>query len=250
MANPYDRFDRPASPAGRPTLREQKTLSELESEYARRDADRRRIELERRRVELAEAEAARKPQPKNIGTQLREQSVLDAGKALTGAAVNARTKLPTLADQAQAAFSAAQELVTHPGFEATVGMPNPFKGGFGPVGTFPGSRARDFTSRLDNVKAQAFMQAFETLKGAGAITETEGKAATQALANLDTSVSEEQFKKNLQIYLDTIKRGYDRTQKMADVQPVPYSREMLLAEKKRRDALRVDVNPVPPSERR
>jgi hypothetical protein len=237
MANPYDRFDKPSAPRN-PTLREQKSLADLQSVYASRDAERDRLELDRRRVALAEAEAARKPQPKDIGTQLREQSVLDAGKALTGAAVNARTKLPTLADQAEAAFAAGRELVEHPGFEATVGAPNPFKGGFGPLGTFPGSRARDFTSRLDNTKAQAFLQAFETLKGAGAITEAEGKAATQALANLDTSVSEEQFKKNLQSYLDVIKRGYDRTQKTANIQPVPYSRDMLMAEKQRRAALK------------
>jgi hypothetical protein len=237
MANPYDRFDRPSAPRT-PTLREQKSLADLTGEYARRDAELRRLALEERRVAREEAEAARKPKPKDIGTQLREQSVLESGKALTGAAVNARTKLPTLADQAEMAFAAGRELVEHPGFEATVGAPNPFKGGFGPLGTFPGSRARDFTSRLDNAKAQAFMQAFESLKGAGAITEAEGKAATQALANLDTSVSEEQFKKNLQLYLDVIKRGYDRTQKTANIQPVPYSRDMLMAEKQRRAALK------------
>jgi len=236
MDNPYDRFDKRSAPA-QPTLREQKTLSELQSEYARRDADRQRLDLERRRLEREEAKPLPEG-PKNIGQKLREQSVLKSGEALTNAAVTARTKLPTLADQAEMAFSAGRELVEHPGFEATVGAPNPFKGGFGPLGTFPGSRARDFTSRLDNTKAQAFVQAFESLKGAGAITEAEGKAATQALANLDTSVSEEQFKKNMQAYLDVIKRGYDRTQKTANIQPVPYSRDMLMAEKQRRAALK------------
>jgi len=233
--------DAPAGQNRSAQLKESVTAADLVSKYAAIENERERLRLERERLE-------RTAKPQGLGEKLREQSVLKSGEALTGAATTARTKLPTLADQAQAAFAGAQELVTHPGFEASVGGPNPFKGGFGFLGTFPGSRARDFTSRLDNVKAQVFMQAFETLKGAGAITEPEGEAATKALANLDTSVSEEQFKKNLQIYLDTIKRGYERTKSMSDIQPIPYSREMLLAEKNRR--LRVDVNPVPPTERR
>jgi len=237
----------PASQNLSADIKRDKSLADLQNEYRAG-----RLQDLEAQLKILQADRLRNTPPpegpKNIGQKLREQSVLKSGEALTGASTAARTKLPTLADQAQAAFAAAQELVTHPGFEATVGMPNPFKGGFGPLGTVYGSRARDFTSRLDNVKAQAFLQAFETLKGAGAITVTEGETATKALANLDSSVSEEQFKKNLQVYLDTIKRGYERTKSMSDIQPIPYSREMLLAEKNRR--LRVDVNPVPSSERR
>jgi uncharacterized membrane protein len=228
---PPPTFGAPAPRSRSAVLKENVTAADLAAKYQAMDVERERLRLERERLERTQP-------PKNIGQQLREQSVLDSGKALTAAATGARTKLPTLADQAQTAFAAAQELVTHPGFEATVGAPNPFKGGFGPIGTFPGSRARDFTSRLDNVKSQAFMQAFESLKGAGAITEKEGEAATKALANLDSSVSEEQFKRNLQAYLDIIKRGYERTKQTANIQPVPYSREMLLAEKARRAALK------------
>lgn len=236
MANPFDRFDPPqtAAPgeirgAGYDAARE-KELADLEAKY-----------LELKKAKLALERQALTPipeRPKNLGQKLREQSVMEAGKALTGASTAARTRLQALADQAEMTFAAARELVEHPGFEATVGMPNPFKGGFGSLGTFPGSRARDFSSKLETVKSQAFTQAFETLKGAGAITEKEGEAATRALANLDTSVSEEQFKKNLQAYLDIIKRGYDRAQRISDIQPVPYSREMLLAEKQRRAALK------------
>lgn len=236
MANPFDRFDPPqtAAPreirgAGYEAARE-KDLADLQAKYV--DAKLKGLQASRlERTPIPEG-------PKNIGQKLREQSVMEAGKALTGASTAARTKLPALADQAEMTFAAARELVEHPGFEATVGAPNPFKGGFSLLGTFPGSRARDFSSKLENVKSQAFTQAFETLKGAGAITEKEGEAATRALATLDTSVSEEQFKKNLQAYLDIIKRGYDRAQRISDIQPVPYSREMLLAEKQRRAALK------------
>ena len=229
-------FTRPAQSEDQ-RVKAQQTAAELQAKYAGMEAERRRLAFEERRLDREEAKPLPEA-PKNLGQRLREQSVLKSGDALTGAAVSARTKLPTLADQAEAAFAAGRDLVGDPGFEATVGLPNPFKGGFGPLGTFPGSRARDFSSRLETAKAQAFMQAFETLKGAGAITGAEGETATRALANLDSSVSEEQFKMNLQSYLDIIKRGYDRTQKTANIQPVPYSREMLMAEKQRRAALK------------
>lgn len=238
-----------SSPQRAPTSREEENFVNLMAKYADMEADRQRLALEKRRLERLEATPIPEG-PKNLGQKLREQSVLKSGEALTGAATTARIKLPTVADQAQAAFSAAEELVAHPGFEAAVGAPNPFKGGFGPLGTFPATPARNFISRLDNVTANVFTQAFETLKGAGAITEKEGETATKALANLGTLVSEAQFKRNLQVYLDTIKRGYDRTKQMSNIQPVPYSRDMLLGEKQRRNALRVDVNPVPQSERR
>jgi len=229
MAEPANFWERDLAAQGGPMLREEtaqsKDLADLQAKY---------IDTQLKQLQASRLAQTPLPEgPKNIGQKLREQSVLKSGEALTGASTAARTKLPALADQAEMTFAAARELVEHPGFEATVGAPNPFKGGFF-VGTFPGSRARDFSSKLTNVKAQAFTQAFETLKGAGAITEKEGQAATEALANLDTSVSEEQFKKNLQAYLDIIKRGYDRAQRISDIQPVPYSREMLLAEKQRR----------------
>ena len=224
-------------PSEKQTVTAAQEKADLLAKYAGMEVERRRLELEERRLNREEAKPLPEA-PKNLGQRLREQSVLQSGEALTGAAVIARTKLPTLADQAEAAFAAGRDLVGHSGFEATVGLPNPFKGGFGPLGTVFGSRARDFGSRLENAKAQAFMQAFETLKGAGAITGAEGETATRALANLDSSVSEEQFKMNLQSYLDIIKRGYDRTLKTANIQPVPYSREMLMAEKQRRAALK------------
>ena len=52
--------------------------------------------------------------------------------------------------------------------------------------------------RLDQIKGAVFLQAFESLKGGGQITELEGIKAEQARARLSTAVSEEDFREALQ----------------------------------------------------
>ena len=45
-------------------------------------------------------------------------------------------------------------------------------------------------ARIDQIKGGAFLQAFESLKGGGQITEREGIAATQAISRLNSAQSE------------------------------------------------------------
>lgn len=53
----------------------------------------------------------------------------------------------------------------------------------------PGTGSKRFGARADQLNGQAFLQAFESLKGAGQITEIEGQKATQAIGRLDTAQS-------------------------------------------------------------
>jgi hypothetical protein len=57
----------------------------------------------------------------------------------------------------------------------------------------PGTPTFDLGQRIEQLRGQAFLQAFESLKGGGAITETEGQKATQAIARLNSSQSTEGF---------------------------------------------------------
>lgn len=88
----------------------------------------------------------------------------------------------------------------HAGLENFVGFRSPFGGAalmnlpFGPEKPIGGSNAADFEAKLGQVQGKLFLQAFETLKGGGQITEVEGEKATAALANLSASQSEEQFR--------------------------------------------------------
>lgn len=55
----------------------------------------------------------------------------------------------------------------------------------------------DLNVKIEQLKGQAFLQAFESLKGGGAITEREGAAASAAMARLDRAQSTEAYKESL-----------------------------------------------------
>lgn len=74
----------------------------------------------------------------------------------------------------------------HEGFKAAVGKSSIFP-------TMPGSKAADFESRLNEIKGGAFLQAYNTLRGGGSITEVEGEKATQAITRMSTAQSEKEF---------------------------------------------------------
>lgn len=65
-------------------------------------------------------------------------------------------------------------------------------------------------ARIDQIKGGAFLQAFESLKGGGQITELEGQKAEQAQSRLNTAQSEEDFREALQEYKFYIDQGVRR----------------------------------------
>lgn len=70
--------------------------------------------------------------------------------------------------------------------------------------------ATDLVTKIDQMQGQAFLQAFQSLKGGGAITEREGQAALNAVARLQRVQSEEAFKASLQELRTIIERGKRR----------------------------------------
>ncbi|WP_386681813.1 hypothetical protein [Loktanella sp. R86503] len=69
----------------------------------------------------------------------------------------------------------------------------------------------DLNVKLTQIKGQAFLSAFDQLKGAGAITETEGAAATAAMARLDRAQSTDAYKQALGELRTIMARGIART---------------------------------------
>lgn len=62
----------------------------------------------------------------------------------------------------------------------------------GMLPTIPGVNS-DFNARAGQLQGQAFLQAFNTLKGSGQITEVEGEKATAAIARLQKSQTTSEF---------------------------------------------------------
>lgn len=90
----------------------------------------------------------------------------------------------------------------HPGFSGAVGM------GFG-ARFIPGTDAKSFEIRHKEVLGQAFLDAFEALKGGGAITEKEGEKATAARTRMDLAQSEKEYMDAAREYQAVLKRGVE-----------------------------------------
>lgn len=110
---------------------------------------------------------------------------------------------------------------THPGFEAAVGA------GFGKTfgsqtDLFPIPTAgRDFRKLLEQSKGGAFLQAFETLKGGGQITEVEGRKATAAVTRMDAAQSEQEFIAAAREFRDAVEAGMKKLGQRAGGQMQP-----------------------------
>jgi hypothetical protein len=90
----------------------------------------------------------------------------------------------------------------HPGFSGAVGM------GFG-ARFIPGTDAKSFEVRHKEVLGQAFLDAFEALKGGGAITQVEGEKATAARTRMDLAQSEKEYMDAAREYQGVLKRGVE-----------------------------------------
>lgn len=77
----------------------------------------------------------------------------------------------------------------------------------------------DLLAKVDQISGRAFLEAFDTLKGGGQITEAEGRQATQALARLQRTQSPEAFQASLYEFADIVRRGILRSQNELAVLP-------------------------------
>lgn len=216
-----------AAPPKAATTAEQASLAALQAKY---------LQTQREAEELRRLRQTPLPQaPKGAQQQASEAYQNRRAQVLGESAAAKEFSLPKLESVARQALGEGANLVRHPGFTAAVGMPNPFRGGLG-VGTVPGTSARDFSNALESVKRGAFMQAYESLKGSGAISGAEGTAATEALANMQTSTSESQFKTELQRFMNIVANGVKVARQQSRMGASPYTYDQLMAEKQRRAA--------------
>ena len=164
-----------------------------------------------------------------IPVAVSQASQIEAGKIAAEAAAKAKLELPGQIASAEQLHDVSNRMLGnynqdgtrqgHPGLSGVIGMPN-----LAGVFHFPGSKEQDFRVLLEQVRGKAFMEAYNGLKGGGAITGPEGEKATAALAVLQDSQSEESFMKNLKIFNDNVSSSVDRMkQRSGGTMPQPNS---------------------------
>lgn len=226
-------------------LQHQQRMDYLDSQNAsqqERDKERQRHEIELKKLVSAVGKNASQPyfQPVqtaqgvmafNARTGKIEPVALPGGAPVIGAAADpalqgsiagakagaqveskakatAKVEAPQVISQGEEAIKLVDELLKAPGFKQAVGGSRVFQ-----IQKIPGTDAKDFDIRLDQLKGKQFLQAFETLKGGGQITEMEGKKATDAIARMDAAGSEPEFVKAAKDFQDVIRVGVERAKK-------------------------------------
>ncbi len=94
----------------------------------------------------------------------------------------------------------------HPGRETATGR----SGVLNPSNYIPGTDARDFMAIHRQLEGKAFLDAFNSLKGGGPITDIEGKKATEASVRLDTAQSDEAYEAALKEARSLLDERYER----------------------------------------
>ena len=121
----------------------------------------------------------------------------------TGAAAGAaKIALPEAKLTLRQVKKDVSELESHPGFESTVGWT--YKPGFRFI---EGSDEAGFMKRLEQVQGGAFLDAYQLLKGGGAITEIEGIKATQAKNRMSKATNETEFKQAGKDFVSALETG-------------------------------------------
>jgi len=132
--------------------------------------------------------------------------------------IEAQSNLGKVIDDTDFALQTVRSLKNSPGLPAIVGQPFSIskiqKGGLGLLGAAPGTNAADATALWKQIQGQAFLDAFERLRGGGAITQIEGEKATAAKARLDRAQSIEAITSALNdlegIFLNAQQRAYQK----------------------------------------
>lgn len=119
----------------------------------------------------------------------------------------AATDFPRIVDNAVNALKTIEQIERHPG--------TPYALGVGSLATVPGTTQADAVALIEQVQGKAFLEAFNSLKGGGQITEAEGKKATDAIARLSRRQSREGFSEALRDLKGVILTGVERARRNA-----------------------------------
>lgn len=142
--------------------------------------------------------------PKDVSGAAEQKTIGEA----TG---KAKVDLPGVEANADYIKQTIQGLIDAPGREAATGT----SGFFNPLLAYDGSERKDFLVRRDQLKGQAFLNAYDSLKGGGQITEVEGAKAEAAKARLDTAQSDAEFLAALKEFQEQVDKLVDIARKKA-----------------------------------
>ena len=101
-------------------------------------------------------------------------------------------------------------VLSHPELKSRAGSTGPSY----LAGKIAGTNTYGLEKRVEQIKGEAFLSAFNMLRGGGAITDAEGKKATAAINRMDLNLSLKDFKEAADEAKAILKNGMERAQAM------------------------------------
>lgn len=126
-----------------------------------------------------------------------------AARVEAEARATSRVALPNDLATVDAAITSIDNLLKDPALKSRTGF-------WGAFPAIPGSEGVGFDTQLKQLTGQVFLDAYGSLRGAGAITQQEGAAATAAKARLEKAQSEEDFRNALNDLRTALDAGKQR----------------------------------------
>lgn len=141
--------------------------------------------------------------PAIVKENYQEAYDTSSGTAGGKADTEARVGAPAAIASAENSIAQIDAVINDPNLKFAIGL-----GGMLPA--IPNTPQAGTVARIEQLQGAAFLQAFESLKGGGQITEVEGKKATDAIARLSRAQNETDFKTALNDLRGVIQIGLDR----------------------------------------
>lgn len=132
----------------------------------------------------------------------------EKAKEVGSAQGQAEVALPQVIANSQSILNTIDQVKNHPGKKYSLGA-------MSMAPTIPGTPQADFRASLDQLKGQTFLQAYQTLRGGGAITDVEGKKGENALVRMQTAQTQASFDSALDDFKGIVKSGMDRARAKA-----------------------------------
>lgn len=138
-----------------------------------------------------------------IGYEQKNIAAAEAEKIKGQASGKAEVNYPLAIAKADGMIKAIDATLNDPGLAKGTGWLSPMQ-------NVPATDAFRFGTRVKQLQGKAFLEAFESLKGGGQITEIEGAKATQAIARLETAMSEQDYRDALNELKEVVVLGKER----------------------------------------
>lgn len=144
------------------------------------------------------------PGAQPVGPAIPRDTVAREGQEAMGKTIGERAAAaPAAISNADRSLRMLDELVGHPALSGTTGT-------LSWTGIIPGTPMADFSARVKEIEGGAFLEAFNSLRGGGQITQIEGDKATAAIARMRTSVSPADFRRAMADLKQIVETGRQR----------------------------------------